>query len=265
MIRYAAIIPHPPIIIPTIGRSNLNLCRKTVNAMKAAGEKFRAVKADTIVLVSPHGPVQYDKFVVNYSSTLRGDLSQFGDHRKFIFENDRELVDEIVKSSRSSHLPVGLARELELDHGALVPLHYLINEKDLSYNPRLVHMSFSMLPLDYHFRFGEVLGKVLQSSPKIISFIASGDLSHRVTPEAPAGYSSQGRIFDRNLTEFIQRKNVKSILNFDPYLIEEAGECGLRSIIILLGALANLKWEVKSLSYEAPFGVGYMVVNLNIK
>lgn len=265
MIRYAAITPHPPIIIPTIGRSNLNLCRKTVNAMKTVGEKFRMVKADTIVLISPHGPVQYDKFVINYSPTLRGDLSSFGDYRRFIFKNDRELIDEIIKNSRSSRLPIGLTRELELDHGALVPLYYLIDEKDLSYNPQLVHMSFSMLPLDYHNRFGEVLGHTLQNSPKVISFIASGDLSHRVTPDAPAGYSPQGRIFDKTLTDLIRQKNIKGILNLDPYLIEEAGECGLRSIVILLGALANLRWEVKSFSYEAPFGVGYMAVSLNIK
>jgi len=265
MIRYAAITPHPPIIIPTIGRSNLNLCRKTVNDMKAAGEKFRAVKADTVVLVSPHGPVQYDKFIINYSPTLRGDLSAFGDYRKFIFENDRELIDEITASEKSAGLPVGLVRELELDHGALVPLYYLINEKDAGYNPRLIHLSFSMLPLDYHFQFGEVMGKVLESSPKVISFVASGDLSHRVTPEAPAGYSPQGRIFDRTLVELIQKKNIKGILNLDRDLIDEAGECGLRSIIMLLGTLANSRWEIKSLNYEAPFGVGYMVASLNIK
>ena len=265
MIRFAAITPHPPIIIPTIGRSNLNLSRKTVNAMKAAGEKFRSVKANTIVLISPHGPVQYDKFIINYSPTLRGDLSSFGDHRRFIFENDRELIDEIMESSRMARLPIGLARELELDHGALVPLYYLMNEKDLGYNPRLIHMSYSMLPLDYHFRFGEILGSVLQGSPKLISFIASGDLSHRVSLDAPSGYSPQGRVFDRMLIDLIQQKNTKGVLNIDPYLIEESGECGLRSIIMLLGALKNTRWEVKNLSYEAPFGVGYMVASLNIK
>ncbi|KKT70607.1 MAG: hypothetical protein UW66_C0039G0008 [Candidatus Moranbacteria bacterium GW2011_GWF1_44_4] len=164
-----------------------------------------------------------------------------------------------------ARLPIGLARELELDHGALVPLYYLMNEKDLGYNPRLIHMSYSMLPLDYHFRFGEILGSVLQGSPKLISFIASGDLSHRVSLDAPAGYSPQGRVFDRMLIDLIQQKNTKGVLNIDPYLIEESGECGLRSIIMLLGALKNTRWEVKNLSYEAPFGVGYMVASLNIK
>lgn len=265
MIRFAAITPHPPIIIPTIGRSNLNLCQKTVKAMKAVGEKFRAVKADTVVLVSPHGPVQYDKFIFNYSSTLQGDLSQFGDQRKFVFENNRELIDEVVSAEKLTGIPCGLARELELDHGTLVPLYYLIDEKDLSYNPKLVHLSFSMLPLDYHLQFGKILGQVLQNSSQIISFVASGDLSHRVTPNAPAGYSPQGRVFDKKLEELIRKRNVRAILDLDRDLIEEAGECGLRSIVILLGALSNLRWEVKSLSYEAPFGVGYMVVSFNIK
>ena len=90
MIRFAAITPHPTVIVPSIGKSNLNLARKTANAMKLIGEKFRAVKAETIVLISPHGPVQYDKFMVNYSPTLRGDLGSFGDQRRFVFENNRE-------------------------------------------------------------------------------------------------------------------------------------------------------------------------------
>jgi MEMO1 family protein len=265
MIRFAAITPHPPIIIPSIGKSDLNLCRKTVNAMKQLGEKFRAVKAETIVLISPHGPVQYDKFLINYTPVLRGGMSQFGDARKFIFENDRELVDEIVNNLRNNSLPVGLIRELELDHGALVPLHYLLNEKDASYNPKLIHLSYTMLPLEYHAEFGRVLGQVLQNSEKVISFIASGDLSHRVTQDAPAGYSPQGRVFDKNLISLIQRKNLKGILELDSGFIEEAGECGLRSIIMLLAGISNLRWEMKSLSYEAPFGVGYLVANINIK
>lgn len=265
MIRFVAITPHPPIIVPTIGRSNLNLCRKTVNAMKQIGEKFRAVKADTVVVISPHGPVQYDKFMINYSPILKGDLSQFGDQRKFVFENDRELIDEIVSEVRASKLPVGLVRELELDHGVLVPLYYLISEKDTSYNPRLVHMSFSMLPLEYHFQFGKALGKILQNSSRIVSFIASGDLSHRVTPDAPAGYSPQGRTFDRKLVDLLRQKNIEGILNLDFDFVQEAGECGLRSIVMMLGAISNLRWEVRSANYEAPFGVGYLVANINIK
>jgi len=51
----------------------------------------------------------------------------------------------------------------------------------------------------------------------------------------------------------------------DKNLVEEAGECGYRSIIILLGALDGLDWKPEILSYEAPFGVGYLVANFKIK
>lgn len=265
MIRFVAIAPHPTVIIPSIGKSNLNLARKTATAMKQIGEKFRAVKADTIVIISPHGPVQYDKFVINYSPTLGGGLGSFGDQRRFVFENNRELVDEIVSLSRKINLPVGLARELELDRGALVPLHYLISEKDAAYNPKLIHMSFSMLPLDYHFHFGRVLGKVLQESPKVVSLIASSDLSHRISQGSPAGYSPQGRVFDKKLVDLLRRKDVEGILDMEPELIEDAGECGLRSIVMMLGAISNLRWDIRSMSYEAPFGVGYLAANINIK
>lgn len=265
MIRFAAVTPHPTVIIPSIGKSNLNLARKTANAMKQIGEKFRAVKADTIIVISPHGPVQYDKFMVNFSPILRGDMGPFGNQRKFVFENNRELVDEIVKSSRESGLPVGLVRELGLDRGTLVPLHYLVNEKDETYNPKLVHMSHSMLPLEYHFHFGRILGKILQESPKIMSVVASGDLSHRISPGSPAGFSPQGRIFDKKLVDLLRRRDTEGILKIKSELIEEAGECGLRSIVILLGAISNLRWDIKSMGYEAPFGVGYLAANINIK
>jgi len=41
-------------------------------------------------------------------------------------------------------------------------------------------------------------------------------------------------------------------------LISDAGECGLKSIAILLGILEGIKYEPQILSYEGPFGVGYL-------
>ena len=57
------------------------------------------------------------------------------------------------------------------------------------------------------------------------------------------------------------------ILNMGEELVEEAGECGFRSIIILLGALSNLQqttYNLQLLSYEGPFGVGYLIANVKI-
>jgi len=65
--------------------------------------------------------------------------------------------------------------------------------------------------------------------------------------------------FDHALVDLLKRNEVDKIRNLNPEFCDEAGECGLRSIIITLGALADLKYSFKQHSYEGPLGVGYLV------
>jgi len=67
------------------------------------------------------------------------------------------------------------------------------------------------------------------------------------------------------LEDAVSRLDAQAVLDLDPNLIERAGECGLRSITILLGALQGLAVKPQVLSYEGPFGVGYMVASFSIK
>ena len=46
----------------------------------------------------------------------------------------------------------------------------------------------------------------------------------------------------------------------DKCMIEEAGECGIRSLYILLGDMEGNSIQGELLSYEGPFGVGYGVM-----
>lgn len=48
-------------------------------------------------------------------------------------------------------------------------------------------------------------------------------------------------------------------------MILEAGECGLRSLYVLAGALDGVKVKGNLLSYEAPFGVGYAVMRFDFE
>ena len=94
--------------------------------------------------------------------------------------------------------------------------------------------------------------------------MASGDLSHRLTKDAPAGYSAKGKEFDQKLISLLKAHNIQDILNLDSSLVEEAGECGFRSILIILGILNQLDCKFDALSYEGPFGVGYLTANFKI-
>ncbi len=262
MLTFTAICPHPPIIIPEIGQENLSQASQIVEAMKKLSEKFVESKPETVIIVSPHGPVEIDQMVINVSPTLAGDFMMFGSNLTMSFKNDLDVSKSICEKSNEAKIPVSLIENIPLDHGALVPLYYLTkNLPDVN----LVPIVFSYLSYKRHFEFGKTIGEVIKKSNKKIAFIASGDLSHRLTPDAPVGYSPRGKEFDKKLIELIKAKNVKGILNLDPDLIDQAGECGLRSIIILLGVLDGLNWQPEILSYEGPFGVGYLVVNFKLQ
>ncbi len=257
MINFSAITPHPPIIIPGIGqKSDLERATKTIKAMQKMEEEFTKNNPDTILLVSPHSPLKPDCFLVNTNPTLEGDLIDFGLQKNFVFENDLEVIEMMQKEASKKQIPLCFA-ENSLDHGALVPLYYLTKKIE----PKLVHLAFSWLSPEFHLEYGKMLGRICSESSKKIAVIASGDMSHRLSLDAPAGYSPKGKIFDKMIREALTSQDISGVLNLDGELAEEAGECGLRSVIILLGILGK-NFDFQLLSYEAPFGVGYLTARL---
>ncbi len=261
MLSFAAICPHPPIIIPSIGKKETIKVKNTINAMKKLADDFTLEKISTAVVISPHGPVDWHKMTVNTAEPLHGSFLNFGDNTEMKFNNDIELAEKIIDYANRSDVPVEAKREIHLDHGTMVPLYFLAGKTP---KPKIVPIAYSFLDYQTHFNFGKAIYNAVSESEENIAVIASGDLSHRLTPDAPAGYSKRGKEFDKKLIELLEKGKADDILALEPNLIEEAGECGLRSIIVLLGAMSELKSNFQKLSYEGPFGVGYLVGKFKI-
>lgn len=262
MINFACIAPHPPIIIPSVGKENLNKVKKTIQSMKELNKKFVQSKSKNLIIISPHAFQLSGSFALARAIRFSGDLSMFGDfHTMLSFEPDKKLSDKITSYIRKTKITLSTIENNILDHGCLVPLYYLT--KNIS-DIKLTVLSFTDFDLSIHFKFGQALFEALKDEKERISICASGDLSHRLTPKAPAGFHPDGKKFDENLVSLLKKKNISSILSLNPKFIENAGECGLRSIVILLGFLDKLNYNIKILSYEGPFGVGYLVANFEI-
>ncbi|MGB9682425.1 MAG: AmmeMemoRadiSam system protein A [bacterium] len=254
-IKYAFVTPHPPIIIPEIGGMHLEDVSSTVKAMDTLGKKVVEIKPKTIIIVSPHSELYFNYFGIVTQDRLYGSFSEFGaPDVRFELETDRITTKRIIEEAEKASLPVREIEDVYLDHGAMVPLYYIL--KELDYKPKLVLLSFSLLPLERVFSFGKVIDKVGEED---MLFIASGDMSHRLLPDAPAGYDPMGKIFDQAVAEILKSGDLKEYLNLDPDLIERAGECGLRSLVMLAGIMDEKKIRTNFLSYEGPFGVGYLV------
>jgi len=262
MLVFSAIVPHPPILIPAIGKENLEQIKNTVKAMEQLEQELYAAKPDIIMIVSPHGQVLEDAFTINLSPNYKINLEEFGDFgTKNEFKSSIATINQI-REEVENHEPIVLTSDENLDHGAGVPLFYLTKHLP---NISIVPIGYSYLGLDAHLDFGVRLKNEIANTNKRVAVIASGDLSHRLTKEAPAGYSAKGKVFDQKLIELLKKKDTKGIIGLDKKLVEEAGECGLRSIAILLGIIQNINYDFEQLSYEGPFGVGYLVGNFKLK
>jgi AmmeMemoRadiSam system protein A len=256
-------------MVPEVGGKELAKIEKTVQAMQELGRRLKAADPQTLVFITPHGPLLRQSIVLGGMARLKGDLGAFGAPQvTFSQVNDLEMVAAIRTAAAAAGFPVQVSERWsgrgyhlgpELDHGVMAPLYYL--RQSLGERP-LVVSTYALLPLEALYAFGTVLRQVIQESGKRVAVVASGDLSHRLLPGAPAGYDPEGQVFDRRLQDLLGRLDVPGIMELPEELVERAGECGLRSLIIALGALEGLAVEVDLLSYEGPFGVGYLVAAL---
>ncbi len=263
MLTFAAITPHPPILIPAIGRENTKRIKKTAEALLELEKKIVAAKPDTVIIISPHGSLLPDAFSINLNPEYASNLEEFGDFStKIKFKTNTALAFRIKELMEDKNIPLTLTSDEFLDHGAVVPLYFLT--KNLPH-VSILPLGYSLLDFKTHFNFGDILKEIILNEDKRIAVIASGDLSHHLTKDAPAGYSPRGKEFDDKLTELITNKNTAGILKLDVDLVEKAGECGLRSILILLGLLERINYVPEILSYEGPFGVGYLVANFKLE
>ena len=87
-------------------------------------------------------------------------------------------------------------------------------------------------------------------------------MSHCLKDDGPYGFHPDGPKFDKDLIESLKKKDIEKILKLGE-LYPGAGECGLRSFCFLLGILeeSGINYQPEILSYEGPFGVGYLVVD----
>ena len=253
---FAAITPHPPLLLPTIGMSESKKISRTTEAMDELEEDLYASMPDVILMISPHGSLFSNVFTINFCTEYVTDLKKFGDLSTQIkFRGDHEMAHRLRDTTKRNKFPASMVSEPNLDHGSSIPLYFLTRHLP---DMKIIQLGFCDLDYKSHINFGLLIQEQIQLTNRRVAVIASADLSHALTDDSPAGFNKSGRLFDETLREMLNNNNIAKIVQLDKKLVSEASECGLRSIVILLGVLSQTHYTYKELSYEAPFGVGYM-------
>ncbi|WP_054696263.1 AmmeMemoRadiSam system protein A [Syntrophomonas palmitatica] len=265
MITYGVLSPHPPLLIPDIGGSRIREVETSRRGMREMSRQLVESCPETIIFLTPHGNVFSDALSALGENLLQGDFSNFGSRVGTSVTNDLELLAEIEKRSNDAGTNfVTINKEMarknnlqwNLDHGILVPLFYL-QEAGLS-QVQVIAVSIGFLPILELYAFGRILREASEIMGRRVAIVASGDMSHRLKDERPYDYHPDGARFDAAVKDNITRGDVTSIIELPEKLRDNAGECGYRSLVILLGALDGCEFKSQVFSYEGPFGVGYL-------
>ncbi len=257
-------VPHPPIMRPEIGRGEEKAMGRTIDAYRAAMRRAAEYRPDTVVVTTPHSILYSDYFHISPGASAEGDFSSFRAPRlKVSARYDEAFARALTDLCDREALPAGTLGEKDprLDHGTMLPLLAL---DEFLPDYRVVRASLSGLPPADHYRLGMLIARTAEALDRRVVVIASGDLSHKLKEDGPYGFVPEGPEFDRLTTEALEKADFLSLLSMDPDLSEAAGECGLRSLWIMAGALDKKAVKPELLSYEGPFGVGYAVAAFEV-
>lgn len=260
----AIMVPHPPIILPEVGRGEEKKIAESDRAYRKAAALAAELRPDTIVLSSPHSVMYADYFHISPGGSARGDMGRFrAPQLRFRVSYDEAFVSELSDLARREGFPAGTLgeRRAELDHGTMIPLYY-VNQYLADY--RLVRIGLSGLPLADHYRLGQMIQRTAEKLGRRVLFIGSGDLSHKLLAEGPYGFAPEGPVYDERIMDVMGRAAFDELLDFDEAFCDKAAECGHRSFCMMAGALDGLRLETERLSHEGTFGVGYGICSYRV-
>ena len=253
----AFMVPHPPMIVPEVGRGSEERVRETIDAYERVADCIAELEPDTIIITSPHATMYSNYFHISPGRGAKGD---FGDFRakgvSFDETYDEELVQAIDEIAMVEEFPAGTEGEKKktLDHGTMVPLWFIRKKYKKG---SIVRIGLSGLPLTEHYRLGMMIRQAVEDTGRKAVFVASGDLSHKLQDYGPYGFAPEGPVYDERIMDVAGRAAFGEMLEFSEDFCDKAAECGHRSFVIMAGALDGTGVKAERLSHQDVTGVGY--------
>ena len=253
----AFMVPHPPMIVPEVGRGSEAKIEETTRSYEQAAKEIAALRPETIIITSPHSVMYSDYFHLSPGRGAKGSFSDFGAPRVSFTETyDEDLLNEICLLSAERQFPAGTLgeRSARLDHGCMVPLYFIRRQYT---DFKILRIGLSGLPLTEHYAFGQMIREAVEKTGRRVVLVASGDLSHKLRDYGPYGFAPEGPAYDERIMDVCSRAAFGELFDFEETFCEKAAECGHRSFVIMAGALDGTAVKASALSHQDVTGVGY--------
>lgn len=261
---FAALSPHTPILIPSIGKENINKLDNTVKALNLLEKELYSHLPEVLLVIAPQATQFSDGFTLDIGSAnnnYNANFKQFGEFStEYSFKHEAKLAS-LITDNLMDEFPITMVSNEILDHSISVPLSYLTSHLP---NISIITLSVSNLDQKTHYNLGKKICDILNEYPKRVAVIGSLNLSHTLSKDAPAGFNEKGVEADQKIQEILERHEFKKLLKFDQEIISKAVIKGFDVLTIMSGMLEGLNFHYKKFSYESPFGVGYLVAEFEL-
>lgn len=260
MLTFAASLPHPTISVPEIGKANTDKVSQTISAYARIKQELYASQPETVVIISAHTANVDDAFSINQQKELTLTLKKFGDLKERFKLKNNIALGYRIRESLESNTQMILTSDDELDYAsAITLLHLLENNRNVEV---VVVGAAPGLSSKEHFDFGQKIIKQIDNNSTRIALLATADLSHAKETTEPIPDFLK---FDQKALAFIEKKNIKDLVSLDEEADNYQAGPGLKSIMVLLGALHSKNYQTELVSYENVVGIGYpsLLMHLN--
>jgi AmmeMemoRadiSam system protein A len=252
----AILMCHAPIVVPDVAGNRARQCAETTRAMTDIATRLRAHAPDVLVIVSPHAARHATRWGICMQTPLQGNFGRFGaEHIGVTLPGAPDAAARLAPLARELRLTTRELTGEELDHGTLVPL-YFMSKAGWTGPTLLIAPPYPTNRTEE--RMGQAIARAADQAGERWAVLASGDMSHRLTPGAPSGYHPLAKEFDRTFKARIDAGDLRGACAIDADLRELAAEDVVDSCAVAAAAVGYRNQGHRTYAYEGPFGVGYL-------
>lgn len=254
-------VPHPPAVLPEVGKGRELYLNRTMLAYQRFARTISLVQPENIIFVSPHGVAEQKSIIVNTASQIQDNFARYDAEQlqELCFLNT-EIAHSLLLRSIGQRLKVKGEEIQTIDHGTFIPLHFIHKYYQLFLGVNiLIPPQISDEDLLYT---GQLLRHVVQETGQRTVLVISGDLSHRLSPSGPYGYSPRGLAFDQYIRHIFSSGDIQLLGAIDNAWRQEAAQCAMGPLLFMTGAIGQPTAQTSIYSHEYPFGIGYMLAEI---
>jgi 2,3-dihydroxyphenylpropionate 1,2-dioxygenase len=233
----AAIVPHAPQFLALPETEDKAQVARVNAAMRAIGDKFRALEADLVIVISN---AHCDDFVVRcvpaFMVHCGARAAGSGRHSGW-WPLDGAAGYALIRELLDSGFDPAFTLDAKLGTAFTIPLDFCGFPRETAFLPLFVNAYVPPQPTPERcFAFGRALAQALERMGRRAVVLASGGLSHY--PGTPL-YPHPDLATDRVIFEHLAAGNLRYLMSLDAAALDNSGNVECRSLQILAGMIGD--------------------------